>query len=218
MSNFITYFEIAAFGASLVAWPYIRKSRHLRLFPALLFIIVTVEIYITFFKGSFPFFYNTIVYNVQVPLQHLLYLYILFLSMERKAFRKIVLMSSCIFIVVVILSSLFLTQGNRINTIAYCAGSIFIILGILMKFHEMLENPTEFNFLRNPFFYMLFAFLLFNVGTLPYFTMGNWLYYSMKGGKDILTVLINVMSIFNCVLYCTYSMAFIWMILRKESF
>jgi hypothetical protein len=86
-----------------------------------------------------------------------------------------------------------------------------------MKFHEMLQNPTEFNFLRNPFFYMLFAFLLFNVGTLPYFTMGNWLYYSLER-RDILIVLINVMSIFNCVLYGTYSMAFVWIILRKESY
>jgi hypothetical protein len=154
---------------------------------------------------------------VQVPLQHLLYLYILYLALERRLARQLILLSSGIFLVVTIVTTIFFTHGNRINTISYCTGSIFIIIGILMKFHEMLQNPTEFNFLRNPFFYMLFAFLLFNVGTLPYFTMGNWLYYSLER-RDILIVLINVMSIFNCVLYGTYSMAFVWIILRKESF
>ncbi|MEO5599943.1 MAG: hypothetical protein ABIR06_03350 [Cyclobacteriaceae bacterium] len=216
MSTLITYFEIAAFGASLVAWPYIQKSKHLRLFPLLLFIIVSVEICLTFFKEQFVF-YNSIIYNVQVPLQHLLYLYILYLALERKTFRKFILLSSAIFIFITVITSIFFTDGNRINTIAYCTGSIFIIIGILMKFHEMLQNPTEFNFLKNPFFYILFAFLLFNVGTLPYFTMGNWLYYSLER-KDILIVLINVMSIFNYILYSTYSMAFVWMILKKESF
>ena len=216
MTVLITYFEIVAFGASLVAWPYIRKSRYLRLFPLLLFIVVSVEIALTFFKESFSP-NNALVYNVQVPLQHLLYLYILLLAMERRLFRKFLLVSSGIFLAVAVITAIFFTQGNRINSIAYCTGSIFIIAGILMKFHEMLQNPTEFNFLKNPFFYMLFAFLLFNVGTLPYFTMGNWLYYSMEGGKEVLIVLINVMSIFNIVLYGTYSIAFAWMILKKES-
>lgn len=217
MSVLITYFEIAALGASLVAWPYIQRNRYLRLFPLLLLIVVAVEVSTTFFKDRLPHF-NAIIYNVQVPLQHLLYLYILFLAMERKLFRKFLLIASAVFVIVAVTTTLFFTHGNRINAIAYCTGSIFIITGILMKFHEMLENPTEFNFLKNPFFYMLFAFLLFNVGTLPYFTMGNWLYYSMAGGRDILAVLINVMSIFNCVLYGTYSMAFVWMILVKDSF
>ena len=216
MSTLITYFEIAAFGASIVAWPYIRKSRHLRLFPLLLFVIVVVEVFLTLNKESF-FFYNAMVYNVQVPLQHLLYLYILYAAMEGRLAKQFVLGFAIVFIAVAITSTLFLTTGNRINTIAYCTGSVFIIAAILVKFHEMLQNPTEFNFLRNPFFYMLFAFLLFNVGTLPYFTMGNWLYYSMEGGHQILTVLINVMSVFNFVLYSTYSIAFVWMILKKES-
>ncbi|HEU5145872.1 MAG TPA: hypothetical protein VFT90_04120 [Chryseosolibacter sp.] len=216
MSALITYFEIAAFGASLVAWPYIQKSRHLRLFPLLLFIIVVVELFLTFNKESF--FFNAIVYNVQVPLQHLLYLYILYAAMEGRRARRVVLISAILFVAVALISTIFLTSGNRINTVAYCTGSVLIIGSILIKFHEMLQNPTEFNFLRNPFFYMLFAFLLFNVGTLPYFTMGNWLYYSMEGGRDVLMVFINVMSVFNFVLYTTYSIAFVWMILKKGSY
>jgi hypothetical protein len=216
MSYLITYFEIAAFLASLVAWPYIQKSKYLRLFPLLLFIIVSVEVCLTFFKPSFPYF-NTIIYNVQVPLQHLLYLYILYLAMERRMFKNFIVIAGLIFIVITVVTSVLLTQGNRINTISYCTGSIFIIIAILMKFHEMLQNPVEFNFLKNPFFYMLFAFLLFNVGTLPYFTMGNWLFYSLKA-KRTLAVLINVMSIFNYVLYSTYLIAFVWMTLKKASY
>jgi hypothetical protein len=216
MSTLITYFEIVAFIASLVAWPYIRKSKPLRLFPLLLFIIVSVELVLTFMKGAFPYF-NAIIYNVQVPLQHLLYLYILYLALNREMFKRIILNFIIAFLVITVVSAIFFTEENRINTLSYCTGSICIIIGILIKFNEMLRNPTEFNFLKNPFFYMLFSFLLFNVGTLPYFTMGNWLYQSMQG-KQVLIVLINVMSVFNFILYGTYSLAFVWMTLKKESY
>lgn len=214
MSTLITYFELLAFIASLAAWPCIRKSNYLRLFPLLLFIVVAVEVWLTFFKESFRY-YNSIIYNVQVPLQHLLYLFILYKALERKLFKHIILSSIAIFVVVAPLT-IYTTEANRINSLGYCTGSLFIITGILFKFYEMLQNPVEFNFLRNPFFYMLFAFLLFNVGTLPYFTMGNWLYYTLKRG-DILKVLVNVMSLFNYVLYCTYTISLVWLMLKKES-
>ncbi len=216
MSTLITYFEVAAFLTSLMAWPYIRRNKALRLFPLLLFIIVSVELALTFMKGSFPYF-NALIYNVQVPLQHLLYLFILHQAMNSPMFRRVITIFIGLFVVVAIVSAIFFTEKNRINTISYCTGSVFIIIGILIKFNEMLRNPTEFNFLRNPFFYILFAYLLFNVGTLPYFTMGNWLYQTFRR-EEIVIALINVMSIFNYILYGTYSIAFVWITLRKESY
>jgi len=214
MSKVITFVELAAFLSSLGAWPYIKGSRYLRLFPLLLFVIVSVEILLTFFKKLI--YFNAFIYNIQIPAQHLLYLLILFhafISLRRK---KVMVVFMIVLSAITVLTGLLLVRGNKINTLAYCTGSIFIIVGILMKFYEMLQNPQEFNFLKDPFFYMLFAFLLFNVGTLPYFTMGNWLYFTLKR-TDILAVLINVMSIFNYVLYGTYTIAFTWMMLRKQS-
>lgn len=213
MSSVITYFEIAAFLSSLVVWPRIRESRYLRLFPVLLFLIVAVETYMTFFRQGTHYF-NNMIYNVQVPLQHVLYLYILYQATEKDKYKHYLVFSIVTFVVFTIITTLFFTAENRNNVLSYSFGSILIIGGILMKFYEMLHAPTNFNFLKDPFFYMLFAFLLFNVGTLPYFLMSNWLYFIHKQ-KEFVQIMISVMSVFNYILYSTYTIAFLWMSLKK---
>lgn len=212
MNNFITYFEITAFITSLLAWPVIRNSKYLRLFPVLLFVIVSVEVYQTFFKPQNQI--NAWIYNIQIPLQHLLYLIILHQAVEQSSYKRFLLSLAVTLIVFSILTNLLIVEDKHFNVQAYCLGSVLVIIGILIKFYEMLQNPTDFNFLRKPFFYMLFAFLLFNVGTLPYFAMSNWLYF-VATHKDILMMLANVMSVLNYILYTTYTAMFLWMIQRK---
>ena len=107
--------------------------------------------------------------------------------------------------------------NGQFDVYSYSLCSILLIIAIILKFYEMLQSPLEFNFLRNPFFYMLFAFLLFNVGTLPYFAMANWLYF-VKGSKATVTVLANVMSVLNYILYSVYTIAFIWIMRMKASY
>jgi hypothetical protein len=215
MYKLITYFEVAAFASSVMAWPIIRNSKHLKLFPLLLFVVASVEVYTTFFTLSHASYYNAWIYNVQVPLQHLLYLLILNRAMEVSIHRFYTVIAMTSIVITATVTLLFFVEPNQFNVIEYCLGSIFIIIGILMKFYEMLQNPTAFNFLKVPFFYMLFAFLLFNVGTLPYFAMSNWL-ASIGGSNNIVILFRNVMSILNYVLYTTYTITFIWIILRKD--
>ena len=213
MSYYITWFEIAAFITSLAAWGTIRKSPYLRWFPLLLFVVVSLEVYETFLKSP-KVYINALIYNIQVPIQHLLYLVILYFAMEKSAYRRSIGIASLVFIPWAVVTGLFFTEKGHFNVLAYSVGSILIIIGIVVKFYEMLQNPAGFNFLKAPFFYMLFAYLLFIVGTFPLFTMGNWMYYT-KGYKDILRMLKNAMSILNYVLYITYTISFIWMIRRK---
>lgn len=215
MSYYITYFEIAAFIASLLAWHVIHKSRYMRLFPLLLFVIVSVEVYLTFFHTPGRRV-NAWIYNIQVPVQHLLYLAILYFATYHRKYKQLLIISMIVLVVFAMLSGFFLVEREQFNVYAYCMGSVFIIMGIIFKFYEMLQNPDEFNFLRKPFFYMLFAFLIFNVGTLPYFAMGNWL-YTTKGYESYYQILINVMSILNYILYATYTIQFLWMV-KKGSY
>jgi hypothetical protein len=214
MNYYITYFEIAAFLSSLIAWPVTRKSKYMRWFPLLLFVVISVEMYETFFSPVSRY-YNSMVYNVQVPLQHLLYFIILKEAIDGKAYKKILMWAMVMFAVFTLLTTLFYTRPGYFNVLAYCLGAVVIIAGILIKFYEMLQNPIDFNFLKIPFFYILFAYLIFLVGTLPYFTMGNWLHY-IRHNKEVQVVLANVMSVLNYTLYTTYTFAFIWILRKKE--
>jgi len=213
MNSYITYFEIAAFLASLAAWGTIRRSSYLRWFPLLLFVVVSVEVYETFFRPhNQPL--NPMIYNFQVPLQHLLYLLILYKAIDRTAYKRFILAAMLTLALTALGTGLY-TQRDHFNVLAYCVGSVLIIVGIVVKFYEMLQHPIGFNFLKAPFFYMLFAYLLFLVGTLPYFAMGNWLFYE-KGYKNLIQIISNAMSILNYVLYSTYTIAFLWMIRKKD--
>jgi hypothetical protein len=214
MKSIITYFEIAAFFSSVLAWPYLRKSSYLRLFPIILFLVFIVEVYQTFFNK--PGTINAHIYNVQVPLQHLLYLYMLYLALIGKVFKYILGTALVLFVFSTLVTGFFFTQADRFNILAYCIGSVLIVIGIVLKYYELLQNPVDFNFLKDPFFYLLFAYLLFNVGTLPYFTMSNWLHF-LKTTENIKQILINVMSVFNYILYGTYTTVFLWMILKEGS-
>ena len=209
MYHYITYFEIASFIAALAAWGIIKKSKYMRLFPVLLFVVVSVESYETFFEPSGNL-NNAWLYNIQVPLQYLFYIAILYYAINNKLYRKIIFASAVVLIIVTVITEKYVERQAGFNSWSYSFGSTIVIAGILIKFYEMLKNTTEFNFIYNPFFYILFAFLLFNVGTLPYFAMGNWLWFE-KGDKNTVMILHNVMSILNYILYSVYTIAFIWM-------
>jgi hypothetical protein len=209
MYQYITYFEIAAFITSLLAWKVIKTSTYLRLFPLLLLIIVSVEGYETFLVLP-DNVNNAWIYNIAVPVQYLIYLAILHYSINNYFWRKIILVFGLMLIVIAIITEMYFTRNGTFNAWSYSLGSAFAIIIILVKFYDILKNPTEFNFIYNPFFYMLFAFLLFNVGTLPYFVMAKWLTFQ-KHDVDSVKILSDVMSILNYILYSVYTIAFAWM-------
>ncbi len=78
----------------------------------------------------------------------------------------------------------------------------------------MLKSPENLDFLKDPFFYMLFALLLFIVGTLPRYLMVSWL-ATLDNEIEIRRMLGNVSSILNYILYATYTIAFLWMRIKR---
>jgi hypothetical protein len=150
-------------------------------------------------------------------LQYLCYLLILYFAATGKGFKMFLLGSIVAVILFATISNIYFTPKGYSNVLSYSFCSIIAIVGIVWKLYEMLKNPLEFNFLRNPFFYMLFAFLIFNLGTLPYFSMTNWLYNTHEY-RNIYFLLVKVMSVLNYILYSTYSIAFIWILQKKVSY
>jgi len=209
MPHYITYFEIAAFFASLIAWPVIKSNTYLRLFPLLLFIVVSVETYETFFRNGNQK-NNALVYNIQVPAQYLVYFAILYFAINNKKFKKLIIFLSIIFPILAIITEISFKRPGSFNSWAYSLGSIIVIIGIIYRFIEIFQSDEWDGFITNPFFYMLLAFLIFNIGTLPYFIMANWLWFH-RNDRQTVILLYNVMSVLNYILYSTYTIAFLWM-------
>lgn len=216
MTQYIIYFELVAFLVSLLALPVLWRDTSLKIFPLLLLITCAVEahqFWIKFDQAE----YNILIYNIHLLVEGLLYLLILYLSSAQREYRRIMLVFALIFMLGWVLTTLFIYPSDRFNAAALSIEAVLLVMGILLRFYEMLKSPTNFNFLKNPFFYMLFALMLFQVGTLPFFTMGNWLYYEM-GQYDAVAALYRVVSILNFLLYSTYTFCFIWMRITKLSY
>lgn len=217
MHRYIIWFEILAFLCSLVALPVIRKSRYLRIYPVLLAIILSVEGYYQFIVvKTVP---NAPLYNIQVPLQYLCYILILYYSAKSRRIRNFLVAGFIVIVAGNLVTDIFFTPKMNNNVWGYSICSFVAICGIVLKLYEMstASSLAKYDFLKDPFFYLLFAFLYYNLVTLPYFVMSNWLFYtnSYKKYSSMYLTLRNVMSISNYVLYTTYSTAFIWIARRQ---
>src|SRR4051794_11811059 len=122
MHYYITYFEIAAFAASLLAWNIIKKSRFLRFFPLLLLIIVAVEVYETFFTSHIQIS-NAWIYNIQVPLQYLVYLTILYHAINYPLFKRLIIVASVLLVVIAIITNKYFAGHGTFNSWSYSFGS-----------------------------------------------------------------------------------------------
>lgn len=220
MNSKIIWFELAAFISSWICWPVIKKSKFLRIYPFLLLLVVTVEGYYSFIAPLHTL--NAPVYNVQVPLQYLCYILILYYSAESPRTRRFLVAGFIVILTGNLITGLYFTPEKFNNVWGYSICSLVATIGIVLKLYEMAttSSTSTYDFLRDPFFYLLFAYLFFNLFTLPYFSMANWLHYtgSYQQYKGSFLILFNLMSICNYLLYTTYSIAFVWIARRKVTY
>ena len=213
MLHYITYFEIAAFIASLIAIPALKKKPFMLLFLVILFLVLAVEIPLTFFDlGSSEI--NSPIYNLQIPIIQLLYMLLIGKSFQQVAAFQLLKWAMIIFVFFTTVTVLLYNPVTKFNVLSYSAGTLILVISMLYKFYEMLRSPKNSNFLRDQFFYMLFAYFIFSLGSFPMLAMANWLYYT-AGMKDLVLILGYVMSILNYLLYTTYTVCFVWMRVTK---
>ncbi|MEL6537594.1 MAG: hypothetical protein AAFQ98_19395 [Bacteroidota bacterium] len=217
MFHYITWFEIASLAAAIVALPVLWKQSPMRILFVLLLLIVGVELYQTIQFRINPGQNNSSLYNFFAPLQWLLYGVMLHRILQSRTNRKALGVLIAIFLAITLISLPGYLRTQQYNVISHAAGTLMIVSGVFLAFYEMLKSPISLNFLKHPYFYLLFFLLFFMVGTAPYFVMGNWVYFNM-GRPDLAMVLNNVMSILNYLLYTVYTICFVWMRVTKVSF
>lgn len=105
MDSIVDYIELAAALSSLAAWSQIRKSKYLRWYPLLLWMVVAVEVYVNYFLP--PGKPNAPIYNWQIPIQHILYLIILYFAMEARPFRQLML-----YMILAVIAFAFISGGS----------------------------------------------------------------------------------------------------------
>lgn len=213
MRQLIAWFELAAWLSCLFALPRLWKKPALRVLPFLLTCVVLVDVYQAFFPDSRSG--NVIYYNGLAVLLWFGYSSMLVLALRARWKKGLIGLGVLIFLILSVSTWARFQAANQFNIWIYCSGAIVVVMGTLLVFYEMLHRPIYHSFLRDPFFYLLFALLLFSMGTLPYFTMSHWLYYDMDQ-PQLVAALASVSNVLNYVLYGTYTAMFVWIRVAKD--
>ena len=151
MYNLLTYLEIAAFISSIFAWNKIKTSKYMRLFPFVFLLIAVSELFGEYLAKVYH--NNTWFYNIYDPIMFLLYFAIMYYSVNNKNFKKFIVIISIIYVLISVCSFSYYYQKEAFNELMYTCGTLILIICIVRKLYELLEDPVRLDFLKIPFFY-----------------------------------------------------------------
>jgi len=178
----------------------------MRLFPFLLFFIAIGELFGYYLAVKYR--NNLWFYNLLNPVMHLLYFAIMYFAIKSKKFKTFILTGGAVYIIVSSTTYFLYCYGKDVfNQWMYVLGISILIVCLVRKLYEMLEDPQDLDFLRNPFFYILIFTLLFYTVTIPDFAILNWV---SDVNINSLALVNNVSDFLNILLYAAYTIAFLW--------
>ncbi len=179
----------------------------MRLFPLLLFVIAFGEVFGYYLAIVYK--NNIWFYNLLNPIMHILYFSIMYYSINSRRFKQYILVSVVLYIIISTATYfLFCYNKNAFNEWMYILGIIILIISLISKLYELLEDPQRLDFFKKPFFYILIFTLLFYTVTIPNFAMDNWMASTKM--NSLTAIINNVSNVFNILLYTVYTLSFLW--------
>ena len=160
------YFEIGALITSVVVL-YRFNNKPLHWFIPFLFLIVCTEItgrYIRKELGEV----NTWLYNISIPIEYIFYGFMIGSLCLTKTYKKVIFITSIIFVVGATINICFLQGFTTLNTNTLKAGSCIMIAFSGIGLIDLFKSDEHKTLLLNPLFWICTGVLLFNTGEFLY--------------------------------------------------
>jgi hypothetical protein len=205
----LNFLEFAACVAGFIYWKKIRHS-YWRLFPVYLGVIVLCEVFCE---------YLLLVVNLGAINNHIYRFFVIPLEFSflmwlfHEYFKKTVVTlipTVCIGIYLVSLPVDWLYVGGLhvvFNTFSYCVGTILILLLSVIFFVRFSRSDEILSYKSNTMFWVCTGIMIFYLGSLPFLGIRNTLCAEYKSLCNTLWVFHYA---FNCLMYLTFTTAFIW--------
>lgn len=177
--NILLVFEWIAFLVSLVFFKQLKKQ-NLVLITVWLFVIVFSEaigkltaIRVLTFVGNVKWF------NVMIPAQFLCLFLLFYRQTNYRYWQRIIILFSA---VLAILTIVYILQPGRhkFNVLNYTLGVIFLSAACLHYLYECMNSQSIIDIYTNSMFYLAIGILLYYLGTLPFYSMRNYLFYNYE--------------------------------------
>lgn len=197
--NILLLFEWIAFLASLFFFEQLKKQK-LVLIPVLLFVIIISEAIGKLFINNNQWF------NVMIPVQFLCLFLLFYQHTNYRYWRRVIILFSIIIAILTIAGSI-QPGSQKFNVLNYTIGSIFLSAVCLHYLYECMNSRSIIAIHTNSLFYLAMGTLLFYLGTLPFHSMRNYLYFKYESIFDLYNYLSYIL---NITMYGLISFGIIW--------
>ena len=201
-------FEIVACVTGFMYWSKIKKT-YWKFFPFYLTFIVAAEFtgkYFTYTHMDFP---KRIMYDyIVIPAEILFYFFIFYNEFKNSRFARLPAVCTIIYIVCLLIDGFFLQNKYKwFLTFSYSVGVILLVVNILVFLFRLAISKQVIYFRTNFTFLVCIGLLLFYLGSIPFQGVINTLYEEYK---ELFMSLVYMFYIFNCLMYLSFIIAFIW--------
>jgi len=175
--------------------------------PILLLVIVLTEtVGLLIMNKVITVFNSRFWFNLMMPVQFICLL-LLFLNKSRFRYWKRVIVFFCGVIVALTLIYLLLYRNEKFNTLNYTIESVFVSACCLHYLFECMNSASIADVTRDTLLYLSLGTLLFYLGTLPLYSMYNYLYSTHK---NIFFAYYKLGFILNYAMYILISFGILW--------
>jgi len=99
------------------------------------------------------------------------------------------------------------THRPEFFSISYTVGNLLLLLLIFMYLYKYLQSDDLIQIRSNPLIYVSIGLLIFYIGAFPFYGLKNYLWSSYK---VIGTNYWYFATILNCLMYCMFTISFLW--------
>lgn len=154
---------------------------------------------------------NLFLYHFYAPVEYSSIAYIFYLTLDKPAERLAVKLSIGVYVVLVLISTVYWQPLEHNNSITYMIESAFIIYWCFIYFQNILNREDLYQPERDPTFWILVSILIyfagtfFTIGLIDYFiisnqTLASVIYYATFPFSFILYGVIGIVSLMPAVL------------------
>jgi hypothetical protein len=199
------YFIAASFLVSLLVYTG-RKSTafYLKLFPPFLLATLIVEAlgsYLYSIKKN-----NLALYNFFTVFEFFFYLYIISLIINNRKAKKIIRITTILYVLVAVSNILFIQKMKTFHTITYSLGCLLIVVFCIYYFLELFRGSKSVKLSSNPAFWICSGLLFFYCCGFPLYALIN---YWSDISKLVVRNFGEIITILNIFLYTLFTVAFL---------
>lgn len=205
-TKILLLFETIAFIVGVVSWKKVRNS-YWKWFTIYLGFIISVELLSTVLNfckiNNQPLF----AYFV-IPAEFLFFYWLFYVHSIGKE-RRVASIGVLIYILSFFSEKIFFSNQQKyfFTSSSYSVGNVILLILIIQYFVKLTNSNRILLFFNERLFWVSCGLLLFYLGTFPYYSLNNFLYYNYQ---PIFWRYTYIMYFLNCSMYLLFAASFIW--------